>query len=95
MRYAGLKEVEEAGFEILASFDDGMGGSCTIVYKALEAGWVDNPDGTSTYRSGYPQVGSAYHSTHGSSHYSIDPANDVKLERLIKVGRRVISEEAA
>lgn len=92
MRYAGMKEVEDAGFVILDSYDDGMGGGRTIVYKSTWSGWTTKENGTQFYRDDDARVGSAYHSTHGTSTYNIDPENDTKLVTLIKIGRRTMWE---
>lgn len=101
MRFHSRQAAEDYGFEIITSWDDGMCGSRTVVYRWRETGWftsncgeIDPETGKpkGTYRSGNEYVGSAYHSTSGSNIYTLDPESDPVLENLVKQAMRARAE---
>ena len=97
MRFHSRQAAEDYGFEIVTSWDDGMYGSRTIIYRWRETGWFTSNCGETdpetgepkaTYRSDDEYVGSAYHSSHGSSTYNLNPENDPLLRSLVKQAMR-------
>ena len=101
MRFDSRQAAEDFGFEIITTWDDGMYGSRTVVYRWRETGWfasncgeIDPTSGEEKqiYRSGNQYVGSAYHSTSGSNTYTLDPESDPILENLVKQAMRFAAE---
>lgn len=89
MRFHSRQAAEDFGFEIITSWDDGMYGSRTVIYRWRETGWKRSACGEKDiYRSGNQYVGSAYHSTNGTNTYTLDPDSDPILENLVKKAMR-------
>lgn len=97
MRFHSRQAAEDFGFEIITSWDDGMYGSHTVIYRWRETGWFtsncgeidpETGEAKTIYRSGNQYVGSAYYSAHGSDTYTLDPENDPILRNLVKKAMR-------
>jgi hypothetical protein len=83
MRFHSAQAAEDFGFDIVTSFDDGMYGSRTVVYRWKRTGWVTTTNDESVYRSDDMYVGSAYSNSNGTI-YTLDPKDDPTLRKVIK-----------